>query len=396
MRPAVSPLSVHWGLEPGVVFLNHGSFGACPTVVLDAQRAYRDRLESNPVEFLARLLPEMLAGVRTVLAGAVGGDPDRIVLVPNATTGVNTVLRSLEFDRGDQILMTPYTYRACANAVRHIASNTGADVVVAPLGAVVGSDEEAVASILGAVTSRTVVAVIDHITSPTATMLPIRAIAEALTDRGVAMVIDGAHGPGMLKLDLETLPVLAYVGNCHKWLMSPKGAGFIHADTDFLPDLMPLVVSHGWDPGPPSVERSMAMFDWTGTGDPTPHLAIADSVRFIEDVLGGMTAMMDANRSLAIAAARVIEQQTGLARCAPDSMTGSIAAFVLPGAPADTVDRAVPDPLQGRLMEGWGIEVLVIPWPETATRFIRISAQAYNTIEQYDYLARALLAEGAL
>ena len=384
MRPDPSPLARHWGLDPGVVFLNHGSFGACPTAVLERQARYRAEIEANPVEFLARRLPALMEDAGHALAGALGGDPRRLLPVANATTGVNTVVRSVPLEPGDEVLITSSTYRACAHAVRHIAAERGADVVVVPLPVPISTPGTVVDAIVSSVSSRTRLAVIDHVTSPTAAVLPIDRIVTSLADRGVATLVDGAHGPGMLPLDLRSIPALAYVGNCHKWLLTPKGAGFVHADEAFLPHLTPLVVSHGWAPEP-SPDRTRAMFGWTGTGDPTPFLAIPDALRFIDTELGGLAAMQSANHDLVRGAARIVSGASGLVPCAPDDMTGTMVSFVLPAdAPAD---------LDAGLRDRWGVEVPLIEWPETGQRFVRISAQAYNAPAQYEYLAGALASE---
>lgn len=379
-----------WGLDPAVSFLNHGSFGACPRRVLEVQQRLRDRMERQPVRFLSRELEGELDAARTALGAFVGADPDDLAFVPNATTGVNTVLRSIDLRPGDELLATDHAYGACRNALDAVARAAGARVVVArvpfPLDTA-GQVEEAV---LGALTPRTRLAMLDHVTSPTALVLPIASLVRALEARGVDTLVDGAHAPGMLPLDLRALGAAYYTGNGHKWLCAPKGSGFLHVRRDRQAAVHPLVTSHGATSTRADRGRFRLEFDWTGTADPTAWLALPAAIETMGALLpGGWPALMERNRTLAVAARQALCATLGVAPPCPEAMLGSLASVPLPdegpGAP-----RAAPESLQRALLGRYAIEVPVIAWPAPPRRLVRVSAQAYNRPEEYARLAGAL------
>ncbi|HXN40413.1 MAG TPA: aminotransferase class V-fold PLP-dependent enzyme, partial [Myxococcaceae bacterium] len=244
-RPPEEDWSRLWSLDPEITFLNHGSFGACPLAILEAQRKYRDQLEREPVRFFVRELEPMLDQAREALSRFVGADAQDLVFVHNATTGVNIVLRSLRFSPGDEILVTDHGYRACRNSLEYAAERSGAEVVVAQLPFPISSEGVAINSVLSRVTQRTRLAMLDHITSPTAIVLPVERLVSELNLLGVDTLVDGAHAPGMVPLDLRSLNAAYYTGNCHKWLCSPKGAAFLHVRRDKQGEIVPLTISHG-------------------------------------------------------------------------------------------------------------------------------------------------------
>jgi isopenicillin-N epimerase len=383
-----------WDLDPAVTFLNHGSFGACPIGVLDAQTRWRRRLEREPVRFFAGELEGLLDEARARLGAVIGADPDDLAFVQNATTGVNTVLRAVPLEPGDEVLTTDHAYGACRNAMEWVAQRRGARVVVARVPFPLGGDCDVVGAVLGAVTPRTRLAVIDHVTSPTALVFPIARIVEGLHAAGVDVLVDGAHGPGMVDVDLGGLGAEYYTGNCHKWLCAPKGAGFLHVRRDRRDLLAPLVVSHGLTAQRPGRDRFRLMFDWIGTGDPTPYLSVPAALAFLESLShDGLRGVAKANRSLAILGRTLLLEALGIPPPAPEGMLGSMAAVPLPDGDPGVAWRVL-DPLQDRLLGVHGIEVPVIAWPAAPRRLLRISAQAYNSIGDYERLATALRAEG--
>ncbi len=220
----------HWGLDPAVEFLNHGSFGACPTAVLKAQALLRDEMEREPMTFFTRTLLGYLNSARSAVAEFLGAEAEDLVFVPNATAGVNAVLRSLRFEPGDEILAANVTY--CRKAVDFVADRSGARVVVADLPFPVNGDDEIVEAVLEKVTARTRIALLDHVTSSTSVILPIARLVAEIQSRGIDVLVDGAHAPGMIPLSLSKIGAAYYTGNAHKWLCAPKGAAFLHVRRD--------------------------------------------------------------------------------------------------------------------------------------------------------------------
>ena len=388
-----------WRLEPDVSFLNHGSFGACPEPVLEAQRAWRDRLEREPVRFLDRELEGHLDAARSDVAAFLGADPEGLAFVPNTTTGVSTVLASRRFGPGDELLACDHEYNATLNALRAAAARDGATVVIVRVPFPVRDPSEIVEAFLEAVTPRTRLAMVSHVTSPTALVMPVAALVRELDRRGVDTLVDGAHAPGMLPVDLTALEAAYWTGNGHKWLCAPKGSGVLHVRADLRAGIRPLVVSHAANTERTDRSRFHLGFDWTGTGDPTPYLAMPAAIRFVgglhED---GWSGLMAANAALARAGRDRLCEALGVAPPAPDTMLGSMAAVPLPDL-APTAASA--QQLQAALFDEDRIEVPVLVFPVRAAVeagggpaqvLVRISAQHYNRPEEYAWLAERLAA----
>jgi len=394
-------LRQHWGLDPEITFLNHGSFGACPLAVLEHQRQLRERMERQPVQFLARELEPLLDEARAELASFLGAAAEDLAWLSNATTGVNAVLQSLAFGPGDELLTTDHEYNACRNALEHVAGRSGATVVVAPVPFPLGSPDEVVDAVLSRVTARTRLALIDHVTSPTGLVLPIERLVRELAGRGIETLVDGAHAPGMLELSLDELGAAYFTGNCHKWLCAPKGAAFLHVRRDRRNRVRPLVISHGANSPRRDRSRYHLEFDWTGTDDPTAWLSVPAAIRFMGGLVeGGWPELRRRNRRLALQARDELCRALGVEPGCPDEMVGSMAALPLPpGAPGSATSALYTDELQSALLRRFQIEVPIIPWPAPPARLVRISAQVYNRPEQYRRLAAALvelLADGDL
>ena len=387
-----------WRLDPVVAFLNHGSYGACPEPVLQAQRALRDRMESEPVRFLSRDLPELLHAARLEVAAFLGADPDGLAFVPNATTGVSTNLQSLRFEAGDELLTTDHEYNATINALRAVAARDGARVVIARIPFPIDHPDDAVHAILAAVTPRTRLLLVSQVTSPTALILPVGELVAELDRRGVDTLVDAAHAPGMVTLNLDELGAAYWTGNGHKWLCGPKGSAVLWVRADRCERIHPLVVSHGANEPLTDRSRFRAEFDWTGTVDPTAYLALPVAIRWMAASSpdgGGWPGVMAANRALALAGRDRIAEALGVAPPAPDSMLGSMAALPVPGISSDKDAEA----LSRCLASEDGIQVPIGGWPSRAARtghdpvqvLIRISAQRYNDPADYDRLAVALV-----
>jgi isopenicillin-N epimerase len=384
-----------WDLDPSITFLNHGSFGACPRPVLEAQRALIDELEANPTRFMNRDLDGRYHAARMAVAGFLNADPEGLVVVPNATTGVATVLGSLRLRPGDELLTTDHEYNATLNALRTAAERARARVVQVSIPLPIRHPEQAVEAILAAVTPRTRVALISHITSPSALILPIETIVRDLDRLGVDTLVDAAHSPGMVPVDLSALGAAYWTGNGHKWLCGPKGAGVLHVREDRRDVVLPLVTSHGRNDPRTDKPALWKEFDWQGTGDPTAFLALPEAIRVIGELApGGWEAHMAANRALALAARARLNDALGLEPIAPESMIGSMAAIALP----DPLDEATGEVLVHALAVEDRIEVPAGPFPVRAARaggpptagLLRISAQRYNEPADYERLVDAL------
>ena len=389
--PAADP--AEWLLDPRVVFLNHGAFGACPRAVLAHQQALRERMERQPLQFLARDLEPLLDAARGTLAEFVGADPADLVFVPNATAGVNSVLRGLELGSDAEILVTNQEYNACRNAAQYAAARQGARVVVAAIPFPLVHEDEIVQSILAAVTPRTRLAMLDHVVSQTGLILPIARLARELAARGVDLLVDGAHAPGMVPLDLTSLGAAYYTGNLHKWVCAPKGAAFLHVRRDRQAQIRPLVISHGANSARTDRSRFLIEFAWPGTWDPSACLSVPVALDFLATRLpGGWPAVMARNHALALAARAVLCTALGIAEPCPPANVGSTAAVPLPDAPPDGAPTppVFEYPLQTHLRESAGIEVPLMPWPAPPRRLLRVSAQLYNSLPQYEFLATQL------
>jgi isopenicillin-N epimerase len=393
-----------WDLDPDVLQLNHGSFGACTRDTLDVQREWRDRLEANPTGFLGREIEGLLDATRAALGEFVGADADDLAFMPNATAGINTVLRSLEFRPGDELLTTDHAYNASLNALRFVAARAGAKVVLARVPFPCPGPDAAFDAVMAAVTPRTRFAMIDHITSPTALVLPVARLVSALQGRGVAVLVDGAHGPGQVPLDLDALAADWYAATTHKWICAPKGTGFLWVRRDRQAALRPLAISHGANDTRTDRSRFRLEFDWTGTIDPTGYLAIPAAIESMRGLLpGGWDAIRAANRTLALRAGELLANAVGGALGGPASMAGAMASIILPVAPRGCEEAA-------RIRAGFeaGLRVAraeapLISWPSpwlldsgdlepdtSIGLLVRVSAQFYNDIAQYERLAEIL------
>lgn len=393
-EPAADPQ--HWLLDRDVVFLNHGSFGACPRRVLEIQGEWRARMERQPLQFLVREVEPHLDAARAALAEFVGANVDDLVFVPNATHGVNTVLRSLTFQAGDELLVTDHEYNACRNALNFVAEHSGARIVVAKIPFPLQSADQVIHPILEAVTPRTRLVLIDHVTSQTGMVLPVARLVEELNRRGVDTLVDGAHAPGMVPLNLTQLGAAYYTGNCHKWLCAPKGAALLYVRRDKQAAIRPLTISHGANSARTDRSRFQLEFWWQGTFDPATYLSVPEAIRFMASLRpGGWPEVMASNRALALAGRKILCDALKIAEPCPPEFIGSLASVPIPDAAPDALARLPFNeyPLQDTLRERLRIEVPIISWPASPRRLLRISAQLYNSLPQYELLARALVKE---
>ena len=390
-HPKRSNLSKYWNLNPDTIFLNHGSFGACPTSVLEHQYKLRTELESDPIHFFDITSKKLWAEAIETLADFINADKAGMTFVPNATSGVNTILRALSLKPGDEILVPDHTYQACWNTVDFITKRSGAKTVVVPLSLPIENPEQVTKTILNHTTKKTKLALIDTVTSPTGIRLPFEQIVYELQSKGIDVLLDAAHGPGIVSLDLKKLKPAYATGNAHKWLCTPKGAAFLYIREDKRSKVNPLSISHGFSVDGNADEKIRLEFDWTGTQDITPWLCIPKSIEHIGSLIeGGWAEIMKHNTNLAIQARNIILEVLETPKLCPDSMIVGLSAVALPGEGVATKSVLEPDPLHTLLYEKYKIQVPVFGWPHHNKRYLRIASYLYNSIEEYEYLAEVL------
>lgn len=378
----------HFPLEPQAVYLNHGTVGVTPWRVLEAQQAIRNEIERHPARFLLRELSGLTASSKLAqprlrsaaqeVAQLLGARGEDLVFVGNATTGVNAVLRSLGLEPGDEILIPNLAYGAVANAAAFVARERGAKVVRLELPFPVADPGLYVEAVDRAITPRTKVAILDHITSETALILPLAEMAERARAKGVLVLADGAHAPGQIPLEIPALGVDWYVANLHKWAFAPRGCGILWAAPERQKGLHPPVISWGLDQG------FTQEFDWVGTQDPSAYLAAPEGIRFMRDL--GVEAMRQYNHDLAWGAARMLMERWNLELPTPQSMIGSMVTLPLPqGLGSSPADAAR---LKDALLFEDHIEVPVMAIG--GRLWARISAQIYNDMSDIERFAQAL------
>lgn len=382
-------LAAHFLLDPEITFLNHGSFGACPRPVFEAYQRWQLKLERQPVAFLDpnRGLSAWMREAREALAEVVGADPDDIVGQTNATAALNIVAQSLPLQPGDEILTTDHEYAALEKTWAYVCRRTGAVVKAVTIPLPLTREEQFTDTLMAGLTDRTRVVFLSHITSATALVFPIKRIVAEARARGIWTVIDGAHTPGHIPLDLNALGADFYAGNCHKWMMSPKGAGFLHVGREWQAMLNPLVISHGWTEdgnqpgarGPFGNSSFVDMLEMQGTRDPSAWLTVPAALAFTRQH-DWDTVARDCRALVQDTAARVAAL-TGL----PAFASPEFCAPQMASMPVPTCDPLL---LQRSLMEQYGIEIPCFTWK--AHTIVRVSAQGYNTAQQMDHLLAAL------
>jgi isopenicillin-N epimerase len=367
-------------LDPNVVFLNHGSFGACPRPVFEVYQRWQLELERQPVEFLGRRFGALMGEAREALGAYLGAAPDDLVYIPNATTGVNTVARSLPLAPGDEVLSTDHEYGACERAWRFVCEKRGAHYVRQPLPVPFESPEQVVEVVWSGVTPRTKVLYLSHITSPTALILPIAELIRRARARDIFTMIDGAHAPGQIPLALDVLGADFYTGNAHKWMLAPKGAAFLYARREVQPLLEPLVVSWGWQAERPGPSRFIDEQEYQGTRDIAAYLSVPAAIRFMAE--HDWPTVRAECHALLCETGKRLSAFTGLPLLAPltEDWCAQMAAFPLPACD--------PDALKQRLYAEFHIEVPLIFWNGRA--LVRISLQGYNTRDDLEAFLEAL------
>ena len=376
-------------LDPEVTFLNHGSFGACPRAVFEDYQRWQLELERQPVEFLdsRRGLPKRLGVVRRTMAEEFGTSAENIAAVTNATAGLNIAAQSIPLEPGDEILTTDHEYSALEKTWTYVARKTGAKIVEVEVPLPLNSAASFHDAIVAGMSERTKVLFLSHITSPTALLFPVESLIAEARRRGILSVIDGAHTPGHIPLNLDALGADFYSGNCHKWLMSPKGSAFFYARPERQAMLDPLVISHGWTPdnkepgvrGPFGNSPFVDEIEMQGTRDPAAWLAVPAAIAFRR--AHDWWRVSEECHRLAQETAERLRALTGLRPFAsPEYCARQMVAIPLP--PCD------PTELHDDLLARYGIEIPVFEW--RGHHIARLSCQGYNTRQQMDLLVEAL------
>lgn len=357
-----------------MAFLNHGSFGATPRRVLAAQDRWRTAMERQPVRFFIDELGPALREAAHALASRFGAHGDDLAFVENATGGCNAVLRSIRFERGDEIVGTGHIYPAVDATIRYVCERTGAVPVMVAIPFPVSDPDEVTTRFLDALTDRTRLVVLSHITSATAVVLPIEPIIAACKARGIGVLIDGAHAPGMIPLDLPALGAHWYTGNAHKWLNAAKGCAFLWTNPESRfdrADLHPAVISLSYPAGFPDE------FDWVGTRDPSAWLSVTEALAFLDEL--GMERVRTHNHELVLEGGALLCDAWGVTPGTPPSMTGSILTLPCPADIEPTKEAC--DALRKRWWREHRVEAMALAFGGRA--WVRISAQVYNEVDDY-------------
>ena len=383
-------IRAEWPLDPTITYLNHGTVGVTPRRMLAAQQQIRDEIELQPSRFLLRELTSISVGppggepprmrqAAAAVAAYLGAEPDDLVFVDNATTGANAVLRSFPLSAGDEILVTELGYGGVTQAALFAARQHGATVRTAVMPYPIHSMDQVVEACVASLGPRTRLAIIDHITSQSALILPLARIAAECRSRAVAVLADGAHAPGAIPLDIPSLGVDWYIANLHKWMWVPRSSGILWTSPERKFDLHPAVISWGLDQG------FTAEFDLPGTRDPSAHLAAPCAIRMIEEFGSGV--VREYNHALAWDGARLLAERWHSEFVTPESMIGTMATLELPAAMGTTADEAIR--LRSQLLFEDRIEVALHAF--RGRLHARISAQIYNDLDDVERLADAVV-----
>lgn len=371
-------LKAQFLLRDDIIFLNHGSFGACPKAVFQTYQDWQLRLEQQPVEFLGRRYDNLMHEALTALANYLHADAPNLIFVPNATTGINIVARSLPLAAGDEILTTDQEYGAMDYTWQLVCEKTGARYVKHRLNMRHQTPQAAADALWAQVTPKTKVVFLSHITSSTATILPIADLCRRARAQGIITVIDGAHAPGQIPLDLAALDADCYTGNCHKWLCAPKGSGFLYVQPHLQPVIEPAVISWGWLPSASFTQRN----GWQGTRDIAAYLAVPAAIAF------QAAHEWDAVRAQGHELARFVREQvamlTGIAPLTPDAAAWFAQMITTPIPACDAAQLAK------RLRDDYRIEIPITQW--NGQMGVRASFQGYNTQDDAQQLVAALAA----
>jgi len=376
-------------LDNKVTFLNHGSFGACPKKIFNEYQSWQKKLEMQPVKFLDQFRdfgPNM-TNVREALSKKINCNVNNLVPVVNATTGLNAIIKSLHFKKGDEVIMSNHEYGALEKTWQFIKTKYKIKITIAKVSLPIMSEEKFIKDFVKKFTSKTKILFLSHITSPTALLFPIKKLVKIAKQHKIITIIDGAHAPGHIDLNLKNLNADFYSGNCHKWMMSPKGAAFMWSSSKYKNHLDPLIVSHGWNKKNNSINQKGAlgnsrfidMFEYNGTKDPAAWLSVPASIKYIND---------KKNTKLFITQSKVLyDFALKLSKTFKMPLLGD-RKFLPPLMISVPIPKVKEIEFQKKLYKNYKIEIPIIPWENKS--FARISYQLYNSIKDLEKLENAL------
>jgi isopenicillin-N epimerase len=365
-------------LDPEVIFLNHGSFGATPRSVFDRYQGFQRELEKQPVAFLGRDFQSQMSEARQTLANYLNTPEDHIVYVNNATTAINIVARNLALAPGDEVLATDHEYGAMDRTWKFLSQKRGFSYIRQPIPVPISDSSHILENLWKGVTSKTRVLFVSHITSPTSVIFPVKEICEEARSQGILTLIDGAHAPGQISLDLSKIQADFYAGNLHKWLCAPKGAGFLYARPEHHHLLDPLIVSWGWQSEKPGSSLLIDHHEWQGTRDPAAWLAVPEAIQFQHE--NQWDSVRHLCHEMAVDVQNRLVDLAGMPALTDSALFAQMVSHPLP--------ISDPDALQRHLMEKNAIEVPIFEWNEKS--ILRVSIQGYNSPAQIDLLINAL------
>ncbi|MDA9935085.1 aminotransferase class V-fold PLP-dependent enzyme [Candidatus Marinimicrobia bacterium] len=366
-------------LDPNITYLNHGSYGSCPSSVFNDYQKLQKRLEQQPVQFMTKYLWKYLKESRDTLGTFLNCDGDDLLLFANPTTAINNVIENLNLNKGDEVLMTQHEYGALVRAWSRSSKRNNFSIVQQPVNVPVSSKKNFIKQFLAGITVNTKVVFISQITSQTGLIFPIKEICEYATKKGIVTIVDGAHVPGHIDLNISNLECDFFTGTCHKWLCAPKGSSFLYVRKSFQANIKPQVVSwgeEGDDPGPSQFQMD---FQWQGTNDMSSFLSIPSAIHFIES--NNWKENHKISKELIL---EVSEDLKNLFGTNPlfksEDWVGQMVSHPLPSN--------TPENLKEMLWEKFLIEVPVFEWKKQ--KYIRVSAHFYNDRNDMNTLINAL------
>ena len=365
-------------LDPDITFLNHGSFGACAKPVYEDLLNWQLQMEREPVKFFEDTIFDALKKSRQVLGNYINCPADDLVYFPNPTTAINAAARSLKLEPGDEVLSTNHIYGALDRTWKYICNKNEAEFVKADIPFPIQSKDEFLNSFFAAVTSKTRVIFLSHITSMTAMIFPVEEVVEFARENNILSIIDGAHVPGHIPLNINTLNPDIYTGACHKWMCSPKGTSFLYVKKELQENIHPLVVSWGWESENPSDSQFLDWHEWQGTRDMSAFLTIPEAVKFMDD--NDWPNVSRKCRKMVIQTRNQLLNYLNISPPCPDDWLGQMASIPMPFNDAFEIKNA--------LLNKYHIQVPIFTWEGKV--YLRYSIQAYNSESDLEKLLSAI------